>query len=42
MTEIIKDIFLETLIDTAKLIPFLFLVYLLMEYIEHKTEGKTK
>lgn len=34
--EIIKDILLDTLIDTAKLIPFLFLTYLLMEWIEKK------
>lgn len=35
------DIILDTVIDTAKLIPFLFLTYLLMEYIEHKTSEKT-
>ena len=32
MTEVIKD----TIIDTVKLIPFLFLSYLVMEYFEHK------
>lgn len=31
------DIILDTLLDTAKLIPFLFLTYLAMEYLEHKT-----
>ena len=36
------DVILDTLIDAAKLIPFLFLAYLLMEYLEHKTENKTK
>ena len=36
------DIILDTLIDALKLIPFLFLAYLLMEYLEHKTENKTK
>ena len=38
MFEIIE----ETLIDSIKLLPFLFLTYLLMEYIEHKTKEKTK
>ena len=38
MLEIIED----TLIDSVKLLPFLFLTYLLMEYIEHKTKEKTK
>ena len=38
MLEIIED----TLIDSIKLLPFLFLTYLLMEYIEHKTKEKTK
>ncbi len=30
----ITDIFLDTVIDTLKILPFLFLAYLLMEYIE--------
>lgn len=34
--------FLDALIDSAKLIPFLFLTYLLMEYLEDKIEEKTK
>ena len=38
MLEIIED----TLIDSIKLIPFLFITYLIMEYIEHKTKNKTK
>ena len=38
MIEVIQD----TLIDAVKLIPFLFLAYLLMEYLEHKTGNKTK
>lgn len=38
MIEIIKD----TLIDSVKLLPFLFITYLIMEYIEHKTSDKAK
>jgi len=30
---------LHTLIDTAKVVPFLFLSYLLMEFLEHKAGG---
>lgn len=38
MLEIIKD----TLIDGVRLLPFLFITYLIMEYLEHKTGEKTK
>lgn len=38
MLDVVKD----TLLDAVKLIPFLFLTYLLMEYWEHKTKEKTK
>lgn len=38
MLEIIE----ETLIDGIKLLPFLFITYIIMEYIEHKTNNKTK
>lgn len=37
-----SDVILDTLLDTLKLIPFLFLTYLLMEYIEHKTGEKAE
>ena len=37
MIEIIKD----TLIDSIKLLPFLFITYILMEYIEHKMGKKS-
>lgn len=38
----ILDVILDALLDTAKLIPFLFLTYLVMEYLEHKTKNKSK
>lgn len=38
MIEILQD----ALIDTIKLIPFLFITYLIMEYIENKTSGKIR
>jgi len=31
-----KEILMDSLIDSAKLLPLLFLVYLLVEYLEHK------
>ena len=36
----ILEILKETSIDTIKIIPFLFITYLIMEYIEHKTSNK--
>lgn len=36
------DMILDTVIDAIKLLPFLFITYLIMEYIEHKTGEKTK
>ena len=38
MLEIIE----HTLLDTIKLIPFLFITYLLMEFLEHKTSDRVK
>ena len=38
MIEVIED----TLIDAIKILPFLFIAYLIMEYLEHKTGDKTK
>ncbi len=36
------DIIVDALIDSAKLLPFLFLTYLLMEFIERYAEEKTE
>lgn len=36
------DILLDTIIDSLKILPFLFFTYLLMEYLEHKMSDKTK
>ena len=38
----ILNILQDTAIDTIKLIPFLFITYLIMEYIEHKTSNKLR
>lgn len=38
----ILEILGETVIDTIKLLPFLLITYILMEYIEHKTSHKVK
>lgn len=37
-----SEVILDTIIDSVKLIPFLFLTYLAMEYLEHKTAGKAQ
>ncbi len=36
------DVILDTTIDALKILPFLFLTYIVMEYIEHKMSEKTK
>lgn len=36
------DVILDSLIDTLKLIPFLFLTYLAMEFLEHRTGEKAQ
>lgn len=38
MLELLQD----TLIDSLKLLPFLFITYLIMEYIEHKMQKRTQ
>ena len=40
--KIMIEILQETIIDTIKLIPFLFITYLIMEYIENKTSKKIR
>ena len=37
---IMWDVILDTVIDSVKLIPFLFLTYLVMEYLENKAADK--
>ena len=36
------DVLQDTILDGLKLLPFLFITYLLMEFIEHKTSNKAK
>lgn len=33
------DVIIDSLLDTAKLLPFLYLTYLFMEFLEHKSGG---
>ena len=40
--EFIDEVLLHGVIDTLKLLPFLFLTYLLMEFIEHKASDKAE
>ena len=42
MSEFFHEVLLEGLIDTLKIMPFLFLTYLLMEFIEHRAAGRTQ
>ena len=36
MMKLVTEAVLEALLDSLKLLPFLFLTYLLMEFLEHK------
>lgn len=38
----LHDVLLHSVIDTLKLLPFLFLTYLLMEYIEHRAGDRAE
>ena len=37
-----KDVFIDTIIDSIKILPFLFITFLIMEYIEHKMTNKNR
>lgn len=39
--EMILDVVLDAVIDSLKILPFLFVTYLIMEYLEHKTQEFT-
>lgn len=40
MKELVVDAFSDALLDTVKLLPFLFVTYLFMEWLEKKTAGR--
>lgn len=40
--ETITDLLYDALLDSLKLLPFLLVTYLVMEYLEHKTSTKTR
>ena len=42
MKEYLSEVILDGLIDVLKLIPFLFIAFLILEYIEHKMSKKNK
>ena len=37
-----KEVILDTIIDSLKLIPFLLVAFLIIELLEHKFNNKTK
>ena len=37
-----KDVLIDTLIDTLKIVPFLFIAFIIIEFIEHKLSNKNK
>ena len=39
---VMKDILIDALVDSIKLLPFLFIAFLLIELFEHKLGKKTK
>ena len=42
MKDFLEEVLLDGLIDVLKLIPFLFIAFLILEYIEHKMSKKNK
>ena len=42
MKEYLSEVLLDGLIDVLKLIPFLFIAFLILEYIEHKMSKKNE
>lgn len=42
LSSVFEEVFLHGFLDTLKLVPFLFLTYLLMEFIEHKASDKVE
>lgn len=40
--ETLVDVWMDAGIDTIKLVPFLLVTYLIMEYLEHKTSTRTR
>ncbi len=39
--DLLVDVIIDTIIDSARIFPFLFLTYLLMEFLEHRAGDKT-
>ncbi len=42
MIDVILDILTDAIVDTLRLLPFLLVVYLLLEWLEHKAGNKTR
>ena len=42
LLHVLNEVFLQGFLDTLKLVPFLFLTYLLMEFIEHRSAERAQ
>ena len=40
--KIMQEIILDTVLDTLKILPFLFIAFLIIEFFEHKLSKKTE